>query len=81
MFFIFLLKTEIVGTRLNRLGKAVLMSTHNLFFFSKIRKIVYTCKPTFYCIKVWFEVVKIIKAYFRDEFLPVHVPLDEWLSV
>ena len=31
----FLLKTYIVGTRKNRLGEAVLMSTHNLCFLAK----------------------------------------------
>ena len=39
IFFLFLLKTLIVGTRYNRLGEAVLMSTHNLCFGAKIRKI------------------------------------------
>ena len=29
---------------------------------------VYPCKPQFYCIKVGFKRVKIIKACFRDEF-------------
>ena len=37
-FFLFLLKTLIVGTRLNRLTRAVLTSTHNLCFRAKIRK-------------------------------------------
>ena len=36
--FIFLLKTYIVGTRYNSLGEAVLTSTHNVCFESKIRK-------------------------------------------
>ena len=36
--FILLLKTEIVGTRLNHLNEAVLTSTHNLCFRAKIRK-------------------------------------------
>ena len=39
IFFLFLLKTKIVGTRSNRLSKAVLTSTHNLCFGAKIRKI------------------------------------------
>ena len=39
IFFLFLLKTEIVGTRENRLAEAVLTSTHNLCFGAKIRKI------------------------------------------
>ena len=42
IFFIFLLKTSIVGTRYNRLGKAVLTSTHNLCFWAQTRKIMYT---------------------------------------
>ena len=36
---LFLLKTRIVGTSLNRLGEAVLTSTHNLCFGATIRKI------------------------------------------
>ena len=36
---IFLLKTLIMGTSSNCLGKAVLTSTHNLCFGAKIRKI------------------------------------------
>ena len=39
IFFLFLLKTSIVGPSKNRLGEAVLMSTHNLCFGAKIRKI------------------------------------------
>ena len=47
-FFIFLLKTLIVGTSLNRLGEAFLTSTHNLCFGAKIRKIMYTpVNPSF----------------------------------
>ena len=43
------------------------MSTHNLCFFSRNKKInVYPCKPQFYCIKVGFKRVKTIKACFRD---------------
>ena len=38
IFFLFLLKTLIVGTCLNRLNEAVLTSTHNLCFGAKIRK-------------------------------------------
>ena len=37
-YFHMLLKTLIVGTRLNRLTEAVLTSTHNLCFRAKIRK-------------------------------------------
>ena len=38
IFLIFLLKTLIMGTRKNRLAEAVLTSTHNLYFGTKIRK-------------------------------------------
>ena len=48
MFFSFLLKTLIVGTRSNRLSKAVLTTTHNLCFGTKIRKKMYTLvNPSF----------------------------------
>ena len=51
IFFLFLLKTLIVGTRLNRLNEAVeavLTSTHNLCFGAKIRKKKYTpVNPSF----------------------------------
>ena len=47
MFFLFLLKTLIMGTR-----EAVLTSTHNLCFRAKKEKNVYPCKPQFYYIKV-----------------------------
>ena len=43
--FLFLLKTYIVGTRWNCLIEAVLTSTHNLYFKTKIRNYVYHCKP------------------------------------
>ena len=46
---LFLLKTLIVHTRLNRLNEAVLTGTHNLRFRAKIRKTMYT---QFYHIKV-----------------------------
>ena len=39
ILLICLLKTLIAGTHYNRLGKAVLTSTHNLCFGSEIRKI------------------------------------------
>ena len=35
IFFIVLLKTQIVGTRYNRLAEVVLTSTHNLCFEQK----------------------------------------------
>ena len=41
IFFIYLLKTSIVGTRSNRLGEAVLTITHNLCFWAEIRQIMY----------------------------------------
>ena len=46
IFFLFLLKTLIVGTR-----EMVLTSTHNLCFRAKVRRNVYPCKPHFYSIK------------------------------
>ena len=51
-----MLKTLIVGTRKNRFGKAVLTSTHNLCFGSKIRKICILLQtPVFLYIKVGFR--------------------------
>ena len=47
------------GTCYNRLGKAVLTSTHNLCFWAEIKKNnVYPCKPQIYCIKLGFNGVK-----------------------
>ena len=66
IFFLFLLKTLIVGTRWNRLIEAVLTSTHNLCFGAKIRKKVYPCKPWFYYIKVGCKGVFVTQT-FRDE--------------
>ena len=66
IFFIFLPKTQIVGTRQNRLGEAVLTSTHNLCFRAKIIKIMYTPVNPSYYIKVGFKGVNIIQACFRD---------------
>ena len=52
IFFIFLLKTKIVGTRKNRLSEAVLTSTHNLCLFSKIRKMMsISVNPSFSILK------------------------------
>ena len=46
--FIFLLKSYNMGTRKNRLAKAVLTSIHNLFFWAEIRKNnVYPVNPSF----------------------------------
>ena len=50
--FLFLHKTLIVGTRLNRLIEAVLTSTHNLCFGAKIRKTYTPVNPSF-TIKKW----------------------------
>ena len=67
IFFLFLLKTLIVGTRWNRISEAVLTSTHNLCFCAEIRKNnVHPCKPQFYYIKVGFKGVKTMKACFGD---------------
>ena len=41
IFLILLVKIQIVGTCLNRLGEAGLTSTHNLCFWAEIRKIMY----------------------------------------
>ena len=66
IFFLFLLKTLIVGTRLNRLSEAVLTSTHNLCFEAKIRKNVYPCKPQIYYIKVGCKGVFVTRTCVRD---------------
>ena len=66
IFFLFLLKTWIVGSRYNRLSEAVLTSTHNLCFGAKIRKKVYPCKPQFYYIKVGCKGVFVTRTCFRD---------------
>ena len=52
IFFLFLLKTLIVGTRWNRLSEAVLTSTHNLCFRAKIRKM-YTPVHASFTIQKW----------------------------
>ena len=41
IFSLILLKTEIVGAGKNKRDEAVLMSTHNICFWAKIRKIIY----------------------------------------
>ena len=66
IFFLFLLKTLIVGTRKNHLSEAVVMSTHNLCFRAKIRKNVYPCKPQFYYIKVGCKGMFVTRTCFRD---------------
>ena len=48
IFFSYFCSKQNVGTRLNRLGEAVLTSTHNLCFWAEIRKIMYTLvNPSF----------------------------------
>ena len=44
-FFLIFAPKKIVGTRYNRIGKAVLKSTHDLCFGSKIRKKVKLLTP------------------------------------
>ena len=56
-----------MGTRLNRLIVAVIMSTHNLCLRAKIRKNVYPCKPQFYYIKVGCKGVYITRTCYPDE--------------
>ena len=51
-----------MGTRWSRLGKAVLTSTHNLCFGSKIKKIGI---PLYY-IKVGYKRVYITRTCYRD---------------
>ena len=51
IFFIFLLKTKIMGTR---------EYPQSMFLSRNKKNNVYPCKPQFYCIKVGFKGVKII---------------------
>ena len=53
-------------------SEAVLTSTHNLWFGSKIRKKVYPCKPQFYYIKVGCRGVFVTWTCFRDLFEKDH---------
>ena len=57
-----MLKTLIVVTYY----EAVLMSTHNGCFGSKVRKKVYPCKPQFWYIKVGYEGVYFSWTCFPD---------------
>ena len=52
-FFLFLLKTYIVGTRLNLLAEVVLMSIYKLRFGAKIRKNRYTPAYPSFAISTW----------------------------
>ena len=60
IFFLFLLKTKIVGT-------------HNLCFRAKIRKNEYPCKPQFYYIKVGCKGVFVTRTCFRDDCQPMEI--------
>ena len=55
IILIVLLKTLIVGIHSNRLAEAVLMSTHNLCYRTKIRKTVNPCIPQVFYIKLGFK--------------------------
>ena len=70
-----------MGTRKNRLSKAVLTSTHNLCFRAKIRINVYPCKPQFYYIKVGCKGVYITRTCFRDACLKMMPVILQFASV
>ena len=40
IIFVNLIKTYVVGAHQNRLGEAILMSTHNIGFYEEISKII-----------------------------------------
>ena len=61
-FSIFSLKTYIVSTA----SEAVLTSTHNVCFESKIRKLGLLPNPQFFYIKVGFKGVFISRTWFPD---------------
>ena len=56
-----------MGTSENRLGEAVLPSTHNLCFFCKIRKILYTPVNPIYFIKWGLRGLKLYRRVFVME--------------
>ena len=66
IFFIYLLKTGIVGTIWNHLDKEVLTSTQIYAFEQKYENNAYPCKPQLFYIKVGFKGVKIIYACSLD---------------
>ena len=66
IFFLFVFKTLIVGTRQNRLAEAVLTCTHNLCFGAKIRKIGIPLHTPVYYIKVEYKGVYITWLCFSD---------------
>ena len=54
-----------MGTRQNRLGEAVLTSTHNLCFLAEIRKIMYTpVNPSFTILKWGLRGLKLYRYVF-----------------
>ena len=55
-----------MGTLQNHLADAILTSTHNVCYGSKIRKIAYPCIPQFYYIKVGYNGVYISWTCFPD---------------
>ena len=59
IFFIFLLKTYIAGTRQNHLSEAILMSTRIYALSRNKKNNVYPCKPQFYYIKMGFKGVSV----------------------
>ena len=67
MFFLFLLKILIVGTRLERPFEAVLTSTHNLCFGSKIRKISISLYTPVYLIKMGCTGLFISQTWFFEQ--------------
>ena len=62
-----MLKTLIVSTCKNRLAEAVLTTTHNLCFGSKIRKIGIPLHNRVLLYKSGFKGVYIAQTYFPDE--------------
>ena len=65
IFFIYLLKTQIVGTRQNRQGGSN-ECPQSMFLSRNKKNNVDSCKPQFDYIKVGFKGVKIIQVCFRD---------------
>ena len=66
IFLIYLLKTLIVGTCENHLTEAILRSTHNLCFGSKIRKVGIPLHAPVLLKKVGFKGVYISRTCFPD---------------
>ena len=69
LFFLFLLKNIDCGYSLELPQRGSSNEYPQSMFLSRNKKNnVYPCKPQFYCIKVGFKGVKIIKVCFRDVF-------------